>query len=360
MSELLLQAGVAFLLTLLLLRVLSAIAHRVGLVDAPDHRKRHAGDVPLVGGLSIYLALLLGALLWGDTGGDSLSTYGRSLWIFLLAGGLLVLAGTIDDLRSVSVFSRILTEVLVALLIIEGLELRAENLGDLLGTGPIVLQGWIAYPFTVICIFGVINAYNMLDGMDGVLGVITLITLFSFHLFTGTAPGLVTIFIGMALLAFLVSNLGLWPAVPKTFLGDAGSKLMGLIVVSLILTVADADVAGLKAIEPVTALYLVGLPLYDMTFTTLRRVLRGHSPIRSDRSHIHHLTQALGLSERRGLLVIGTLGLASPLMGLTLARAETGTPYQFFIFLGLFLLYCILMQQAWVVAERQRRERPMC
>ena len=224
MSELLLQAGAAFLVTLLLLRVLSVIAHRVGLVDAPDHRKRHAGDVPLVGGLSIYLAMLLGALLWGDTGGDSLTSHGRSLWIFLLAGGLLVLAGTIDDLRSVSVFSRILTEVLVALLIIEGLDLRAENLGDLLGTGPIVLEGWVAYPFTVVCIFGVINAYNMLDGMDGVLGVITLITLFSFHLFTGTAPGLVTIFIGMALLAFLVSNLGLWPVVPKTFLGDAGSK----------------------------------------------------------------------------------------------------------------------------------------
>ena len=274
--------------------------------------------------------------------------------MFLLAGGILVLVGVIDDIRPMSVFARILTEVVVALIIIEGLELRANNLGDLVGTGPVSLKGWLAYPFTVVCIFGIINAYNMLDGMDGVLGIVGLITIIGFHLLTDTTPGFITVFISMSLLAFLISNLGLWPALPKTFLGDSGSKLMGLIVVSLILTVADAGVAGLKYIEPVTALYLVGLPLFDMTFTTLRRVFRGQSPIRPDRSHIHHLMQDLGLSDRRGLLIISTLGLTSPLLGLMLARSGAGTPYQFYIFVGFFLLYCVLMQQAWVVAERRQ------
>ncbi|MEQ8262169.1 hypothetical protein [Pseudohaliea sp.] len=354
MSDLLIQTLVAFAATLVFIRVLAAIAPRVGLVDAPNQRKLHTGEIPLVGGIAIYLSLLLGALLWGNEGVDSLSSHGKPVWVFLLAGGILVLVGIIDDIRHISVFARMLTEITVALLIIEGLDLRANNLGDLVGTGPVSLKGWIAYPFTVICVFGIINAYNMLDGMDGVLGIMGLITLLGFHLFTDTAPGFITIFIGMSLLAFLVSNLGLWPAIPKTFLGDSGSKLMGLIVVSLILTVADAGVAGLKYIEPVTALYLVGLPLYDMTFTTLRRVFRGYSPIRPDRSHIHHLMQELGLSDRRGLLVISTLGLTSPLLGLMLARSGASTPYQFYIFVGLFLLYCVLMQQAWVVAERRK------
>ncbi len=353
MSSLLLQSVVAFLSTLVFLRILAGLAPRIGLVDAPNQRKVHEGEIPLVGGVAIYLALLLGAALWGDEGINSLSAHGQPIGLFLLAGGILVLVGVIDDIRSISVFARILTEVCVALLIIEGLDLRANNLGDLIGTGPVDLRGWVAYPFTVVCVFGIINAYNMLDGMDGVLGIIGLITLFGFHLFTNTTPGFITVFISMSLLAFLVSNLGLWPAIPKTFLGDSGSKLMGLIVVSLILSVADAQVAGLKYIEPVTALYLVGLPLYDMTFTTLRRVFRGHSPIRPDRSHIHHLMQDLGLSDRRGLLVISTLGLTSPFLGLMLARSGASTPYQFFIFVGLFLLYCVLMHQAWVVAERR-------
>jgi UDP-GlcNAc:undecaprenyl-phosphate GlcNAc-1-phosphate transferase len=352
MSITLLQALIAFSSTLVLLRLLALAAPRLRLVDPPDHRKQHAGEIPLVGGLAIYGALLIGAVCWGDTGTDSLSSHGKPLGIFLLAGGILVVVGVIDDMRSMSVFFRIAAEVAVALLIIEGLDLRASNLGDLFGTGNVQMRGWLAYPFTVVCIFGILNAYNMLDGMDGVVAVISLITLLAFHLFTDTQPGFITVFLGASLVAFLVSNLDLWPAIPKTFLGDAGSKLMGLIVVTLILMVADADVAGLKVIEPVTALYLVGLPLFDMTFTTLRRVLRGRSPIQPDRTHIHHLMQALRLGDRRCLLIITTLGASSPALGLALAHSGAGTPYQFGIFLGLFVMYCVLMQQAWRVAER--------
>ena len=352
MSLELLQAVVGFSATLFFLWLLARLAPRLGLVDPPNQRKLHVGDVPLVGGIAIYLALVLGALFWGDAGNDSFSSHGRQLGVFLAAGGILVAVGVLDDIRPMSVFFRVFAEVAVALFIIEGLELRANNLGDLFGTGDVMLRGWVAYPFTVVCIFGIINAYNMLDGMDGVVGVMMLITLFGFHLFTGIAPGLVSIFVGSALLAFLVSNLGLWPLIPKTFLGDAGSKLMGLIVVSLVLTVADASVAGFKYIEPVTALYLVGLPLFDMTFVTLRRVFRGRSPVAPDRTHVHHLMQALRLSDRRALLIITTLGIASPALGLALARAGASVPYQFWIFLGLFIMYCVLMQQAWVVADR--------
>jgi UDP-GlcNAc:undecaprenyl-phosphate GlcNAc-1-phosphate transferase len=355
MSLNLIQLLVAFASTLVFLRLFSAIAPRLGIVDPPNHRKLHSGDVPLVGGLAIYAALVVGAALWGDRGMDSLTSYGKPLVVFLLAGGVLVLVGVIDDMRTVSVFARVVAEIAVALLLIEGLELRPSNLGDLFGGGEIELTGWIAYPFTIICVFGVINAYNMLDGMDGVVAVMTMITLLGFHLFTGTDPGLITLFLGGALLAFLVSNLELWPLVPKTFLGDAGSKLMGLIVVTLLLAAADVDVAGFKFIEPVTALYLVGLPLYDMTFVTLRRVARGQSPVAPDRSHIHHLMQALGMNDRQALLVISTIGITPPALGFALARAGAATHYQFWIFLGLFAVYCLLMREAWRVAGRLER-----
>ncbi|KGE03836.1 undecaprenyl-phosphate alpha-N-acetylglucosaminyl 1-phosphate transferase [Pseudohaliea rubra] len=347
MSFKLLQLLVAFGVTLALLRLFASIAPRLSIVDPPNHRKLHQGEVPLVGGLAVFGALLLGALLWGDTEGNSLSGYGKPLAVFFLAGGILIVAGLIDDMRPVSVFSRILVEVAVALLLIEGLELRPTNLGDLFGTGDVRLTPWVAYPFTVICVFGVINAYNMLDGMDGVVAVITLITLAGFHLFCNTHPGLITIFLSGALFAFLVSNLDLSPRIPKTFLGDAGSKLMGLIVVTLLLAAADANVTGVKYIEPVTALYLVGLPLYDMTFVTLRRVARGRSPIAPDRTHIHHLMQTAGINDRRALILIATLGATFPTLGFALASAGAATHYQFWIFLGFFILYCLFMREAW-------------
>ena len=346
------QALFAFLTTLGLIVLLSRIAPRLRLVDAPDHRKIHEGHIPLVGGIAIYLCLLLGTLFWGHPDASIVTKYADSLRVFMFAGGVLVVLGILDDRHSVSVFTRVVVEIGVALIVIEGLDLKAANLGDLVGTGNIKLPPWMAYPFTVICIFGVINAFNMLDGMDGLLGIMVLNTLFAFHLFTGIPPGFLTIFISASLVAFLVSNLGLSPSIPKTFLGDSGSKLLGFIVVALILAATSAQLGGSKLIEPVTALFLVGLPLWDMTFTTLRRVFLRRSPFGADRSHIHHLTQALGLSDRRSLLVIGSIGIAPPFTGLMLSRSGAATPYQFFIFLGCFALYCIIASQAWRVAER--------
>ncbi|MEP1472114.1 MAG: hypothetical protein ABJK25_14155 [Halieaceae bacterium] len=354
MSPLLQQALVAFISTLCAIYVLARLAPRLGLLDAPDHRKLHQGKIPLVGGIAIYLSLALGALLWGAAS-ISILAEGGGLAVFMLAGGVLVVLGAVDDRHHVSVFTRVVVEIAVALILIEGLDLQVHHLGNLLGTGHITLPPELAYPFTVVCIFGVINAFNMLDGMDGLLGIMVLITLIGFHLFTVTPPGFVSVFIGASLLAFLVSNLKLSPYIPKTFLGDAGSKLLGFIVVSLILAASSAQIGGEKLIQPVTALYLIGLPLFDMVFCSLRRVYARRSPFGSDRTHIHHLMQQLGMSNRRSLLVIGAVGLSAPFLGLMLSRSGASAPYQFFIFLGCFVLYCVLMSQAWRVAEKLKK-----
>lgn len=360
MSLALQQVALSFGLTLIFIIVLARVAPRLGLVDDPDHRKRHTGSVPVVGGIAILLTLVISALFWKGQSQQLLSANGETLWVFVTAAAILTVLGVIDDCRGVSVFSRVFFEVIVALVVIEGLDLVPRHLGDLIGTGHIVMPDWVGYPFTVIAIFGIINAYNMLDGIDGLLSVMVLITIFAFHLFTGLQPGLITLTVSASLAAFLVSNLHLAPFVPKTFLGDAGSKLLGFIVVSLVLAVTSAQVGGLKLIEPVTALYLAGLPLFDMVFVTLRRVLNGRSPFRSDRTHIHHLLSNLDISHRRSLLLIGCASLTPPFVGLMLDRAGAATPQQFFIFLGLFGAYCLFMSQAWVVANRYqalKRER---
>jgi UDP-GlcNAc:undecaprenyl-phosphate GlcNAc-1-phosphate transferase len=246
----------------------------------------------------------------------------------------------------------VLSEVMVAIAVIEFLDLRVAHLGDIFGFGIIKINPILAYPFTVIAIFGIINAFNMLDGMDGLLGSLVITTLVMFHLFIGTAPGFVSLAIGAALLAFLVSNLGLSPIIPKTFLGDAGSKLLGFIVVCLLLAAASAQVGYIKLIQPVTALFIVALPLFDMVFTSLRRIIRKGSPFAADRSHIHHLMQDLGFSDRRALVLILGIHLSVTFIGLMLHRAGTSEYYQLAIFVGCFALYSLLASQLWLVAAR--------
>ena len=353
MSPLLLQSLTSFFATLLAVVLLARSAPALGLTDKPSSRKRHQGEVPMVGGIAIFIALSIAGTLWGNANQTLITVNGNeALWVFMMCGAFLVLTGMLDDRFQLGVFMRVLSEVMVAIAVIELLDLQVANLGDIFSSGVIKINPVLAYPFTVIAIFGIINAFNMLDGMDGLLGSLVITTLIMFHLFTGTVPGFVSLAIGAALLAFLVSNLNLSPIIPKTFLGDAGSKLLGFIVVCLLLAAASAQVGQSKLIQPVTALFIVALPLYDMVFTSLRRIIRKGSPFAADRSHIHHLMQDLGFSDRRALVLILGIHLCMTFIGLMLHRANTPEYFQLAIFMGCFGLYSLMASQMWLVTAR--------
>ena len=359
MSPLLAQSLTAFFCTLVAIVALAPLARKVGLVDVPTERKQHQDAVPLIGGLAIFIAFLAGALLWGAADTSTVVIKGQSaLGVLLACSAFLVITGALDDRFHLGVFMRVASEVLVALTIIELLDLRLTYLGDLMGTGQIQMPPTISYIFTVVAMFGLMNAFNMLDGIDGLLASLVITTIVGFHLFTTTKPGLMSLFILASLSAFLISNLELSPIVPKSFLGDAGSKLLGFVVVCLLLGAASGQVGGPKLIKPATAPYLVAVPLFDMVFTTLRRIIRKGSPFAADRSHIHHLFLDLGFSHRRALVMIVTINLAATSLGLLLHRLNAPEYYQLGIFIGMFSLYCLLASQAWIVAHKITNHYP--
>ena len=358
MSPLVIQSLTAFFCTLLSIIVLAPLAKKVGLVDVPTERKQHHEAVPLIGGLAIFIAFLAGALLWGADNASAVVIKGQNALSVLMGCSLfLVVTGVLDDRFHLGVFMRIASEVIVALTIIELLDLKLIWLGDLVGTGQIEMPPAISYIFTVVAIFGLMNAFNMLDGIDGLLAASVITTIVGFHLFTATTPSLISLFILSSLSAFLISNLKLSPVVPKSFLGDAGSKLLGFVVVCLLLGAASGQVGGQKLIQPATALYLVTVPLFDMVFTTLRRVIRRGSPFAADRSHVHHLFLDLGFSHRRALVMIVTINLSATSLGLLLDRLNAPEYYQLGIFIGMFSLYSLLASQAWIVADKMTTDR---
>lgn len=347
-TSLALQSLTAFFLTLAVIIAMAPIAHKFGLVDSPSTRKRHIGDIPLVGGIAVFIVLSAVLALWGAGNASQIVVnQSETLWTFTSCSAFLVFTGILDDKFQLGVFVRVASELVVAVAVIEALDLQMQHLGNLLGTGGIFLEHGAAYLFTTIAIFGVINAFNMLDGLDGLLSCLVITTVVLFHAVTGTQPGFISLAVTASLAAFLVSNLGMSPLVPKCFLGDAGSKLLGFIVVCLLLSAASDQVGAPKLIKPVTALFLVALPLYDMVFTSLRRILAGRSPFTADHSHIHHLTQGLGMSDRQSLITILAIHSSIILVGLILHRAGTPEYYQFAIFMGGFGLYCLLCSQLW-------------
>ena len=358
MSNLAIQSVTAFLTTLAIIVPLAKIGPHFGLTDAPSKRKLHDGDVPTVGGIAIFATLVLGASLWSSDASSLVLVKGEdALWVLLACAGFLVLTGALDDRFELGILIRIGSEVVVALLVIEILGLRLTYLGDLLGIGQIRLDPLFAYVFTIVAIFGLVNAFNMLDGIDGLLASLVLSTLVVFHFLTQIEPGLISLVIGSSLLAFLISNLGISKVIPKTFLGDAGSRLLGFLVVCMLVGVASGQLGNGKVIKPVTALFLVAIPLFDMVFTTLRRVIRQKSPFSADRTHIHHLMQEMGFSDRRALVLILAISISLNCLGLILHLSRVAEYYQFLIFLGCFALYSFVMSQVWLITDQLRMER---
>lgn len=349
-SPILEQMVIGFGVTLGALVALAKAAPKLGLLDHPSTRKQHETPTPLVGGIAIYLALCTALILHtlGVPVGlpTSLVRYNSdaTVMVFITGCTILVVTGALDDRFQLGVFVRLLAEFAVALLLIETLHLHFTDIGNLLGNGPIAVPYSVGYGLSLLVIVGIINAYNMLDGIDGLAAALALFAMVVFRLLSNHPPGLLGMTFAGALLAFLAANLQLIPQLPKVFLGDAGSKLLGFAMVTLLLTMTTSKV-GTPTLSKITALFVIGLPLYDLTYVVIRRLALGQSPFKPDRNHLHHLLKACGASDRRTVGLIITIQLFIGYLGWLAHSTNMPEHYQFGIFIGGFVLYAVLVHQ---------------
>ncbi|SEA40905.1 UDP-N-acetylglucosamine--undecaprenyl-phosphate N-acetylglucosaminephosphotransferase [Alkalimonas amylolytica] len=338
-----------FLITALMLQVLYPLAHRLGLLDIPKGRKQHQGKVPLIGGLSIFTGVSVG-LLMADA---SLMQH----WAYIGCALVIVLLGALDDALDLAVSVRLIFQCLVAIAMMWLLDLHLAHLGNLFGFGPVEL-GWFGPPLTIIAVIAAINAFNMTDGIDGLAGSLSLLTMLVlafFMLMWGQQDtALLAIMMIVALLPYLAANLQYF-GLRKVFLGDAGSMLIGLTVIWLLL---QGSQSAASSFRPVTALWIIAIPLLDMAVIMIRRIRKGQSPFKADREHLHHISLRLGLAPRHALMFI---------VGLAGTAASIGALAEYLllpdiIILLMFLLvgagYYYLLLHVWRIVSALRRRNP--
>ena len=196
-------AAASFALCLLAIFGLRPLAVAVDLIDRPGGRKTHHGDVPIVGGLAMFMGIVLGVglLPLGEATGAS----------FLAACTVLVTVGLIDDRFDLSPWTRLPGQVAASIVLIVGAGAVVTTLGEPFGNGELVLSGPGAILFTVLITMAAINAFNMLDGMDGLAGAMALTSLLAiaYACWTAGAPILAgpCFVVAGAIAAFLVFNL---------------------------------------------------------------------------------------------------------------------------------------------------------
>lgn len=258
-------------LALFFLLLLKPLAVHVDLMDRPDHRKIHSGAVPLVGGLSAFLGLCVTWLLEMPLSDG----YG----LFLACAALLVLMGAVDDACDLPANFRLGSQIALGAALAYGSGISLDSFGNLLGFGVIEL-GPLGPIVTIAAIIAATNAFNMVDGIDGLTGSLSLVALLSLcWLFSasGRFPLELTFCLALAfgLAPYLMANLRIFPFKRKIFMGDAGSMFVGFAVVWLLVQGTDLE---RSAFRPVTALWLVAIPLMDMVAIMVRRARKsiGH------------------------------------------------------------------------------------
>lgn len=345
----LLSLGLAASLVLALRRH----APRLGLVDAPSWRKHHVGAIPLVGGLAMFLAVAAALALTGAV---------ERVPLGVAMGALLITAlGVVEDVHALAPRLRLGIEAIAVFMATAASGVILTDVGRLIG-GEMVYLGLLGVPFTIFGVVGVVNAVNLSDGMDGLAGGIALtvmvalgvVLLFLPNELAAPAIGLLVASAG-ALVAFLYFNMRTpWRARASVFMGDAGSLLLGFMLGWFLTFVCSLPVEN--RLTPVSALWMLIVPLFDTVSCMLRRKLRGRSPLRADAYHVHHLLNAWGMTPRATVAALVAVNAMGAAIGVITWRAGVPESWMFAAIVVAFGLYFAFIQQSWQrITSRQGR-----
>lgn len=331
---------VFFIVAFFVLFIARKVAKKINLVDRPNERKHHQGLVPLVGGISIYITMMLALWIRPELVVSS--------DIYVLCASVLVLMGAIDDKYDVDYRVRLVVQILISCAMIFGAGLSLKSLGGLL-IGYELALGPLGYIITVFAVLGAINAFNMVDGIDGLLGGLTMVTfgaLSYIHYIDGQLPlARFCVMLMIVVIPYICLNLGFpFGRSRKVFMGDAGSMLIGFTVIWVLLQGTQGPKAQMN---PVTALWLIAIPLMDMTCIMVRRIRKGVSPFKPDREHLHHICLRAGLSSHQALILICSVAALLAAIGIGLEYGAVPEWVSLLLFVSVFILYYQLLNNIW-------------
>ena len=299
----LLVGVVSMLTSIIVFPAALTFARKHGIVDNPNARKLQRVPVPVFGGIVVYLGILTGGLVLMALMPNRMLMWG------LAAMAVMMGIGTWDDIKDLSASFRFLTEITLVSGFILVTDIYIDDLHGLWGIYE--LTPWVGIPLSVFVGVGIINAINLIDGVDGYssgYGMMACLC-FAFAFWSVWNPVMVCmalIVIG-ALFPFFLHNV--FGAKSRMFIGDGGTLMLGMLMVVM----SFYAMSGKGAMNPMEQqgfcipafLIAVGcIPLFDTVRVMTMRILRGKSPFKPDKTHLHHLFIDMGFSHLGAALSI--------------------------------------------------------
>ena len=287
------------------------LANKIGAVDIPkDERRMHQNKMPKLGGVAVIAGFLISIiyLLFVVTIEGSVNIFGQEKYIKKLIGILLgiiviTITGILDDVKTLKPYQKLFGQVLAAIIVIAfGLQIDAINVSNLPQIG---FNKGLSIFITLIWIVGITNAINLMDGLDGLSSGISLISCISLLIiFALNNSPMVAILTISSLIGALVGFLPFNFAPAKTFIGDTGSNFLGFML-SVISILGVAKTYTIAVI--VLPMLVLGLPILDVVWAIIRRIIKGKSIkaiFRADNEHVHHKLVKRGFTQKQAVLIL--------------------------------------------------------
>ena len=289
--EVLYGAAIAFIIVMLLTPAVGGMARLLGAVDRPDARRLNRRPIPRLGGLAIFLGILVPALAFLDLSGESRGV--------LLGAAVATVVGAVDDFRGLSPPTKLAGQFVAASIPpMFGVWIDHFTFPFL---GVVDLPAWIGVPLSMLFIVAVMNMVNFLDGLDGLAaGVcgIAGVTYAILALSLGKPdPAILSAIVAGACLGFLRHNF--FPA--RIFMGDSGALCLGFILAAVSIQGLFKTASTVVLLLP---LLVLAVPIIDTSFVVARRLKHNRPIYAADRSHLHHRFMNIGFSQRRAAVTM--------------------------------------------------------
>ena len=284
-------AAVALVIVVLLTPAVGGMARLLGVVDKPDGRRLNVRPIPRLGGLALFLGIIVPALAFLD--------FSRETRGIVLGAAVATTVGAIDDFRGLRWWEKLAGQTAAAA-IPTGFGVWIDRF-----TFPVLgihgLPQAAGIPLTILWIVAIMNMVNFLDGLDGLAAGVCGIAGATFSVIALSLgkpnPAILSAIVLGATLGFLRHNF--YPA--RIFMGDSGALLLGFVL-------AAVSVQGLLKTAAVAALFfpllVLAVPILDTSFVVARRLKTGQPVFAADRQHLHHRFVNIGFSQRRAALYI--------------------------------------------------------
>jgi UDP-GlcNAc:undecaprenyl-phosphate GlcNAc-1-phosphate transferase len=294
----------SFVISFLIVPVIIKYSLKRNLLDIPGRRKIHKKVTPSMGGIAIFCGFFISSLIWVDF----------SMWseikFILVALFVIFFIGVRDDLVPLRAILKLIGQILAASLLIFLFDLRIDSLYGIFGIYD--LPDPVSYLLTIFTIIIITNSFNLIDGLDGLAGTIAIIALFCFgtwfYLNDDTTFAILSYTMLGAVLAFLIFN---WEP-SEVFMGDTGALVIGMLLALLAIHFTNLNYelpleSPYKFLSSIgTVACIIIIPLVDTLRIIILRLLKGKSPFKPDKSHIHHAIMRLGKTHSQTTIILAT------------------------------------------------------